>query len=157
VSDLNATNDGIAVRTLVVGTMPLLVAAIGDEGRAAELRTALTQAGLAPLDAFLGVDLPKGAKVGFAVTGDELRLLDDRESVLLRAPRDGLAADWRETATRMRGTLFVVARDVDLRPEVPPAQLAAALDQEAATDGSAVLGAVVGVVEERPTLPLLLS
>lgn len=149
--------EGVALRTLVVGSMPLLVAAVGEDGRAADLRTALGAAGLAQLEGFLGVELPKGARVGFVVTGEELRLLDEQETVLLRAPRDGLASDWQQAATRMRGTLFVVARDVDLRPEVPPAQLAAAVHAEAAAGDAAVLGAVVGVVEERPTLPLLIG
>ncbi len=149
--------DGVALRTLVVGTMPLLVASAGELGRAADLREALVEAGLVRLERFLGIELPKGAKVGFVVSGEELRLLDERENVLLRAARDGLAEDWREVAARVRGTLFVVARDVDLRPEIAPSQLAAALDEEASGGEAPVLGAIVGVVEERPTLPLLLT
>lgn len=147
-------DDGIALRSLVAGAQPLLVAAAGHAGRAGELRTALDAAGLVPLERFLGVTLPKGARVGFVVSGDEVRLVDERDDALLRAPRAGFAEDWLEGATRMKGTMFVVADEgVDLAPETPPAELAQALD--VAARGGGLVGAIVGVVEERPTLPLL--
>ena len=155
-TEAEAAADGVALRSLVVGSMPLLVAAAGETGRAGELRDALTTAGLAPLPGFLGTELPKGAKVGFVVDAEELRLVDEREDVLLRAPRGGLARDWLETARRMRGTMFVVARNLDVGPETAPGDLAAALHGHAERERGAVIGAIVGVVEERPTLPLLL-
>jgi hypothetical protein len=146
-------SEGIALRSLAAGPQPLLVASVGHEGRAGQLRAALDAAGLRQLDSFLGSSLPKGAKVGFVVTQDEVRLVDERDDALLRAPRDGFSSEWLEAATRLRGTMFVVAEGIDLSPETPLVQLARDLDGIARDDG--LVGAVVGVVEERPTLPLL--
>lgn len=144
---------GVGLRSLVIGSMPLLVAAL-DQGEPVErVRDALHDAGLERLPGFIGADLPKGAKVGFTVTGEEVRLVDERDDPLLRAPRDGFDPGWLEAATRMKGTLFVAASGVDPSPAVPPRELAQRLDA-AASEGQ-VLGAIVGVVEERPTLPLL--
>lgn len=149
-SDLS---EGIALRSLVAGPQPLLVACAGYEGRAGQLRAALDAAGLRRLDGFLGSSLPQGAKVGFVVTQDEVRLVDERDDALLRAPREGFSSEWLEAATRLRGTMFVVAEGIDLSPETPLAQLARQLDDTARDDG--LVGAIVGVIEERPTLPLL--
>lgn len=146
--------EGIGLRSLVAGPQPLLVAAAGHEGRAGQLREALDAAGLQRLDSFLGSALPKGAKVGFVVTGDEVRLVDERDDALLRAPREGFSSAWLEAATRLKGTMFVVAEPgIDLSPETPLAELARGLDEAARSDG--LVGAIVGVMEERPTLPLL--
>jgi hypothetical protein len=149
-----ATSDGIALRSLVAGALPLLVAAAGFEGRAGELRAALDAAGLVRLDGFLGAELPRGARVGFVIAGGEVRLVDERDDALLRAPREGFAEDWLEAATRMRGTMFVVADGIDPRPETPVDELARVLHATAQDGG--VIGAIVGVVEERPSLPLIL-
>lgn len=146
-------SEGIALRSLVAGPQPLLVASAGYEGRAGQLRSALDAAGLQRLDSFLGSSLPKGAKVGFVVTQEEVRLVDERDDALLRAPREGFSSEWLEAATRLRGTMFVVVEGMDLSPETPMAQLARQLDETARDQG--LVGAVVGVVEERPTLPLL--
>lgn len=147
-------SEGIALRSLVAGPQPLLVASVGHEGRAGQLRAALDAAGLRQLDSFLGSSLPKGAKVGFVVTQDEVRLVDERDDALLRAPRDGFSSEWLEAATRLRGTMFVVAEPgIDLSPETPLPELARGLDDAAKEDG--LVGAIIGVMEERPTLPLL--
>ena len=147
------TEDGIALRSLLAGGQPLLVAAAGHEGRAGELRAALDAAGLSRLESFLGAALPKGARVGFVVAGDEVRLVDERDDALLRASREGFAEEWLEAATRMRGTMFVVADGIELGPDTPPAALARQLHETAQAGG--LVGAIVGVVEERPTLPLM--
>lgn len=145
--------DEVQVRTLLAGPMPLLVASVGSEGRSAELRESVSVAGLAPLSAFLGADLPQGAKVGFVVEGPELRLVDERDRVLLRAPRQGLDEAWLDRALAKKGTMFVVAEQLDLSAGEPAGQLVRLLDEQARSHG--VIGAIVGVIEERPKLPLL--
>lgn len=145
--------DGVQVRTVLAGPMPLLVASVGTEGRSAELRDAVADAGLTPLAGFLGADLPRGAKVGFVVEGPELRLVDERDNVLLRAPRAGLDQAWLERALAKKGTMFVVAEHLDLSDQEPAGPLAHRLDGLARAGG--VIGAIVGVIEERPKLPLL--
>ncbi len=145
-------SDDVEVRFLLARGLPLLVAAVGDEGRGAELATALLERGLVELPAFLGVSLPHGARVGFVVDDDELRLVDERETVLLRAPRAGVDAPWLEAALGLKGTMTVVVRDLDMDPDEPPRSLAERVDA-GARDGRAI-GAIVGVSEDRPTLPL---
>ncbi len=146
-------DDGVQVRTLLAGPMPLLVASVGTEGRSAELRAAVAAAGLTPLAGFLGADLPRGAKVGFVVEGPELRLVDERDNARLRAPREGLDEAWLERALAKKGTMFVVAERLDLSDQEPAGSLAHRLDELAGAGG--VIGAIVGVIEERPKLPLL--
>jgi hypothetical protein len=146
-------SDGVQVRFLRVRDLPLLVASIPDEGRGPELHTALVEHGLVVLPAFLGVDLPRGVRVGFVADPDELRLVDERETTLLRAPRAGVDPDWFEAAKRLKGTMAVVLRDVELDPDEDPRSLAARIDAEA--KAGRTLGAIVGLVEERPQLPLL--
>jgi hypothetical protein len=147
-------SDGVGVRTLLAGGLPLLLVLIGSGGQREErLREALTAAGLGSLPGFLGHDLPKGAKVGFVLEGEELRLVDERDDTLLRAPRHGLDPDWLEAARRLRGTMLVALTDGLDDPELAPRELAAAVDEHARA--GAVLGAIVGVVEERPSLPLI--
>lgn len=151
--DAPAPLDGVQVRTLVVGGLPLLVTAVGDSDRAVALRTALADGGLRPLESFLGADLPRGAKVGFVLDRDELRLVDERDATLFRAPRSGIDQGWQQAAVRLRGTMLVQVGAVDLAAE-EPARLASTVDAHIRADGG--LGAIVGVVEERQTLPLLL-
>jgi hypothetical protein len=146
-------SDGVQVRFLRVRDLPLLVASIPDEGRGPELHTALLEHGLIVLPAFLGVDLPRGVRVGFVVDADELRLVDERDATLLRAPRAGVDPSWLEAAKRLKGTMAVVLRDVELDPDEDPRELATRIDAEA--HAGRALGAIVGVVEERPQLPLL--
>lgn len=145
--------DGVAVRTLLVAELPLLVAAIGDAGRGPRLRAALAEAGLARLPSFLGHELPKGARVGFALEGEELKLKDERDDTLLRAPREGLDPGWLDAARRLRGTMTVVLAGRPPDPQLPAGELAVEVDRRA-RDGDAI-GAIVGLVEERPGLPLI--
>lgn len=146
-------DDGVAVRTLVAGGLPLLVAGIGGTGRGPRLHAALRAAGLTDLDRFLGADLPRGAKVGFQVDAQEVRLVDEREDVLLRAPRSGFDPDWGEAAIRLRGTMVVAVQGPIPGPEVTPRRVAEVLDEQA--QAGTAIGAIVGVVEQRVGLPLL--
>jgi hypothetical protein len=145
--------DAVQLRFLLAGDLPLLVASVGETGRGPRLRAALVENGLLTLDGFIGVQLPRGARMAFVIDAQELRLVDERDDTLLRAPRAGIDPDWAEAAKRLRGTMTVVVGPMDLASEVGLRELAMALD-ERARDGEAI-GAIVGVMEERPTLPLL--
>jgi hypothetical protein len=145
--------DGVQVRFLLVRGLPLLVASIPEEGRGPELYTALLERGLVELPSFLGVDLPRGVRVGFVVDGEQLRLVDERDDTLLRAPRAGVDPDWLVAAKRLKGSMTVVLRDVELDPDEAPRDLADRIDGQAKQGRT--LGAIVGLVEERPQLPLL--
>lgn len=145
--------DGVALRSLLAGGLPLLVASLTEHGRAPQLHAALADAGLEPLPGFIGHDLPRGAKVGFQLDTQELRLVDEREDTLLRARRDGLDGDWVAAAKQLRGTMVVVLSGGHPDPELAPRALAATVDERARA-GQA-LGAIVGVAEERFSLPLV--
>jgi hypothetical protein len=145
---------GVGVRTVTLGGLPLLVAAVPSGGAGDTLMAAVGERGLVRLSAVTGVDLPRGARVGFTVDQRELRLVDEQDATLLRAPRAGLDAGWLEAARRLRGTMTVLARDLEVDAEMDVATLVARTDAAAASGH--VLGAIVGVVEERPTLPLFL-
>ena len=145
--------DAVQIRFAMPGGMPLLVANVGETGRGPHLRATLEEHGLAPLDRFIGASLPRGARVGFVIDGAELRLVDERDDALLRAPRDGIDQGWLDAVRRLKGTLTVVVRGLDLEPDTPLAELARDVDG-CARDGRAI-GAIVGFAEERPTLPLM--
>jgi hypothetical protein len=145
--------DAVAVRTLLVAGMPLLVASTPDAGRGPALVAALRDAGVLDLEGFLGRDLPRGARVGFQIDPRELRLVDEREDALLRAPRDGIDADWVAAALRLKGTMLVVVRGGHPDPDLDARALAATIEERARA-GQAQ-GAIVGVAEERLSLPLL--
>lgn len=147
-------DDPIHLRQLVAGGLPLLVAGVGERGSGQRLADALTVRGLEPLEAFLGADLPRGARVGFVLDATELRLVDDRDDTLLRAPRAGIDGAWLAAALRLRGTMVVVVRGLHVTADTAPRDLAEAVD--VAARAGRTIGAIVGVVEERPTLPLLL-
>lgn len=144
---------GIQVRTLLVGPLPLVALAPSVAGEDQGFAAGLRERGIGPVPAVFGHDLPKGGRVAFHLVGSELQLLDDRETTLLRAPRSGLDAAWCEAAVRLRGTMLVAVDELDLRDEVPVDDVVRGLDQRA-RDGAA-LGAIVGVAEQRPSLPLL--
>lgn len=150
---MNEPEDGVALRSLLVGQLPLLVASVTEQGRGPQLVAALTEAGLASLPAFLGQDLPRGARVGFQLEPGELRLVDEREDALLRAPRSGLDAEWLRAATGLKGTMLVVLVGEHPPAELAPRELAAEVDRRARAGHA--LGAIIGVVAQRPTLPLV--
>lgn len=144
----------IGLRLLVAGHLPLAVASLDGSQEAARVGDALTGAGLATLPAFQGHELPRGARVGFELRPDALVLVDERGDALLQAPRDGVDRAWRAAATRLKGTMLVLV-DAGRHPDadLPVAELAGELD-ELARAGH-LHGAIVGVVEERPGLPLV--
>lgn len=152
-SPLDGGVTGVGVRTVTLGQLPLLIAGVPGHGDGQRLWDAVTERGLRPLSRVSGVDLPRGAEVGFVVDRDELRLVDPTDTPVLRAARSGLDAGWLEAAKRLKGTMTVLVRDLELTAERTPAQLLADAD-EAAADGR-VIGAIVGLLEERPQLPLL--
>jgi hypothetical protein len=141
------------VRTLTPGGLPLLVVDLPDGLEGTGVRDALRAAGLQPLVGLVGVDFPRGAAVGLLLEGDEVRLVDERETTLLRLGRHGLAQEWLAAAMRLRGTMLVVATGIDVASLDDPALLAARLETEA-RDGH-LHGAIVGVADRRPRLPLV--
>ncbi|MEX0836546.1 MAG: hypothetical protein WD010_10665 [Nitriliruptor sp.] len=145
---------GVGVRTVTLGGLPLLVAAVPSGGAGGVLLDHVADRGLVVLPGVTGVELPRGARLGFVVDRTALRLVDEQDATLLRAPREGLDATWLDAALRLRGTMTVLGRDVEVDAELDVATLVARLDA-AAGDGR-VLGAIVGLLEERPTLPLFL-
>jgi hypothetical protein len=150
---VSATDELVRLRFLVVQGLPLVLADVRPGGRGTALTEGLTARGLATLTGFLGVDLPRGARVGFVLDAAELRLVDERDEPLLRAPRDGIDADWVASAQRLKGTMVVVAALDGLAPDAAAAEVVRVVDRRARA--GQVLGAIVGVVVERPRLPLV--
>lgn len=143
----------VDLRLLVVGGQPLVIAGLHEDRSGEQLWRRLEEGGLEHLDRFLGADLPKGARVGFALDTSELRLVDERDDPILRAPRAELDEGWIEAARRLRGTMTVVVSRLDFDAGTPPGELAQRVEERCGQ--RQVLGAIVGVVEERPSLPLL--
>jgi hypothetical protein len=141
------------VRTLAPGGMPLLVVDLPDTPEGVAVGEALRGAGLRPLAGLIGVDFPRGAAVGVLLEGEEVRLVDERETTLLRLDRRGLASDWLDAAVRLKGTMLAVATAIDVERLDDPTSLGARLETEA-RDGR-LAGAIVGVADRRPRLPLV--
>jgi hypothetical protein len=133
--------------------MPLLVVDLPEDALGRAVRAALREAGLRPLPGVIGVDLPRGGAVGVLLEGDEARLVDERETSLLRLERSGLATEWVDAAVRFRGTMLMVASGLGVDRLEEPATLGARLETEA-RDGR-LDGAIVGVSDRRPRLPLV--
>lgn len=141
------------VRSLTLGGMPLLVVDLPTGPVGTEVREALRAAGLRVLPGLVGVDFPRGGAVGLLLEGGEGRLVDERETVLLRLERSGLAPDWIAAAERLRGTMLTVSSGVDVGRLDDPASLVARLETEAR--GGGLDGAIIGVSDRRPRLPLV--
>lgn len=149
----DAMDDAVAVRTLLVQAMPLVVADVPDRGRGTGLRARIGSLGLAPLGGFLGVQLPRGARLAVHLTPTELLLVAEDETTLLRAQRSGIDGGWAVRARALRGTMLVVTRGLELDAVDDEAVLVVALD--AAGRAGDALGAIVGVHEEPRRLPLI--
>lgn len=141
------------VRTLAPGGLPMLVVDLPDSASGGAVRAALRTAGLRRLPGVMGVEFPRGAAVGVLLEGEEVRLVDDRETTLLRLERSGLAQDWLDAAVRLRGTMLVVGTDLGVAGLDVSAVFGARLETEA-RDGR-IDGAIVGVADRRPRLPLM--
>ncbi len=141
------------VRTLTLAGMPLLVVDLPDAPAGQVVRGALRDAGLRALTGIIGVDFPRGAAVGLLLDGEDVRLVDERETTLLRLGRGGLAEGWLEAAIRMKGTMLAVTTALGVERLDDPVSLGAALETES-RDGR-LDGAIVGVSDRRPRLPLL--
>jgi hypothetical protein len=73
------------------------------------------------LPRFLGVDLPRGVRVGFNLTAEQLELKDEQDDTLLRAPREAVDPTWIDAALRLQGTMLVASRHLELDPDESPA------------------------------------
>jgi hypothetical protein len=153
---MDATPSAAAgVRSLTLGGLPLLVIALPPTPEGHHVRHVLAEAGLAVLPTFIGVEFPRGARVGVMLEGGEARIVDEEETTLLRMPRAGLDEHWCTEALRLRGTMLGVVADLDVALLADPVILGAALDLQARSTPGGLVGAVVGVHEQRQRLPLL--
>lgn len=146
------------VRFLVVRGQPLVIVDLeGDEPHlplvADNLFKRVVESGLLVLPGFYGVQLPRGARIGWTLATDELRLEDDQETRLLRLPRTSADAVWQAASLRLRGTMFCLGWHLGIDPDDDDKQVCDRLDQQARI--GRVAGAVVGVAEPRDQLPLL--
>lgn len=153
-----ALDTSAAARFLVVRGLPLLVVDLepADPDTPAlladDLFRRVVDRGLLVLPRFFGVDLPRGARLGFTATREELRLEDEQETTLLRVPRASLDPAWLGRALELKGTMLLVGRDLGIDPDQTPGEVAQIVDDACAT--SRVAGAIVGVAEPREGLPL---
>lgn len=150
---MTTSADGVALRALCVRGLPMLVAVMGVGGRSRLLLDTLADAGVRDLPGFIGYELPKGARVGFVLDAVELRLVDEQDDALMRAPLAGIDADWIAAAVQLKGTMLIVLTDDVPDAELRSEDLVRAVD-EAARRGAAH-GAIVGVHDERTRLPLI--
>ena len=145
-------------RFLVVREQPMVVVDLaGDEPHLPMVEDNLfkrvVEAGLLVLPGFYGVQLPKGARVGWTLTDEELRLEDEDETRLLRIRRDAVDPVWEAASLRLRGTMFCLGWHLGIDPDEDARQTCDRLDEQARIGRLA--GAVVGVAEPRAGLPLI--
>lgn len=151
-----------AARFVLLRHLPLVVLDVPDGGGPApgsepaerDLLEVLEERGLVRLPGFYGIDLPRGIRVGFALTDTELRLEDEAQTGLLRVGRDSIDPTWIDRALAMKGTMLVVGDDLDLDPDLEGRQLTDVLDRHASRGD--LLGGIAGVAEPQTGLPLLL-
>lgn len=147
----------VAARFAVVREQPMVAVDLATPAPALPLveqgiyRT-VVEAGLVPLDRFYGVELPRGARLGWTLEADELRLVKEDESGVLTIPRTGVDPVWEAASLRLRGSMFVLGHELGLTPDQTPQELCDALDR--AGRGGVLAGAIVGVAEPRQGLPL---
>ena len=143
----------VGVRTLTPAGMPMLIADLPSTHEGALVHAALLGAGLVELPGLFGIDFPRGAKVGVQLEGEEVRLVDESDTTLLRLTRTGLSPAWIEHAVRLKGTMLAVVTDADIAAFADERALGDGLELRARDGG--VVGAIVGVHDRRPRLPLL--
>lgn len=147
----------VHARFLVVREMPMVVVDLeGDEPALPlvddNLFRTLVERGLVVLPGFYGVDLPRGARIGWTLERQELRLEDEQAVGLLRVPRPSVDPVWEAASLRLKGTMFCAAWNLGLDPDLTDRAVCDAL-HTAATAGR-VAGAIVGVAEPSQGLPL---
>lgn len=145
---------GAEARFLVVADMPMLAVALGNAPADDALFTTLAMAGLAELSGFYGVTLPQGARVGVTVQAELVRIEAEDSTGLLQVPREAVGTQWLDAARRLRGTMFVVGRRLELDPDASDQATCDEL-HTAGLDGR-IRGAIIGVAEPRTGLPLFL-
>ena len=150
---MEASGTAAGVRTLLLGGMPMLVVDLPETEQGSAVRAALRTAGLRALPGVVGVDFPRGAAVGVLLEGELVKLVDEQETTLLRSERSGLAPSWLDAAVRLKGTMLAVVSALDVERLDDPSAFGARLETEA-RDGR-VDGAIIGVADRRPRLPLL--
>ena len=131
----------------------MLVLDLPGSPEGSAIRAALRAAGLRALGGVVGVEFPRGASVGVLLEGQEVRLVDERDTTLLRIERRGLAPEWLEAAVRLHGTMLTVTTGLGIEVLDAAPELAAALEVEG-REGR-LDGAIIGVSDRRPRLPLL--
>lgn len=112
----------------------------------------VVDAGLLELRSFYGVNLPRGARVGWSLDQGELRLMTEDDTAILKVPRDAVDPVWEAAALRMKGTMFCVGFNLGLHADQTPQELCDSL--EAGSRDTRLAGAIVGVAEPRTGLPL---
>lgn len=148
------TSQSVHVRFVVIRGMPMLVIDIGesDGNGSTPLYRLLVERGLVELPKFYGQDLPRGARVGVTLTKDDLKVEDEQENRLLRVPRASVPPEWEREAKRLKGTMLVAGRDLEVDPDQSPKEVCDLL--EAAAGQKRLVGAIVGVAEPQQGLPL---
>jgi hypothetical protein len=111
--------------------------------------------GLLVLPGFYGVELPKGARVGWMLDDQHLAMQDELETTLLRVPRPAVDPVWEAAALRLRGTMTLIGWNLGADPDQTPKELCDLLD--AAACAGRLAGAIVGVAERKVGLPLFFS
>lgn len=156
--DPTTADEQVGVRFVVVRDMPLVAVDVVTRRSDAPLSQAgglfqrVVEAGVPVLPGFFGVDLPRGAEVGWTLRPDVLVLQDADGNDLLEVPRAVPPADWLARARALRGTMFVLGAGLGLGPDDAPADVAHAIDV-GARDGR-MAAAIVGVVEPPVGLPI---
>lgn len=146
------SHDGVAARLLLVQGLPMVVLDLIDGSGNELLFGRLVEHGLVVLPRFYGVDLPRGVRVGFQIDRSELQLVDETADPLLKVARSGVPDDWLEAALRIKGTMLLLGRDLEMDPDDDAKAICDLLDV-CAQDGR-VAGAIVGVAEQKAGLPL---
>lgn len=139
-----------AARFLVVRGQPLL--ALDIEGQSPQgpvlddgLYRSLLESGLVVLEQFFGVEMPRGARLGWVVEPDEMRLESEAGERLLRIGRASIDTEWLDVALGLRGTMLVAGHELGLDPDDTPGQAAHRIDR--AARARRVAAAIVGVAE----------
>ena len=148
----------LAARFVVVREQPMVAVDVGTPAPDLPLvsdgiyRT-VVEAGLVELDRFYGVDLPRGARLGWQLEDDDLRLVREDDSGVLTVPRSAVDPVWEAASLRLRGSMFVLGHQLGLTADQTPQELCDALD--AAGRSRNLAGAIVGVAEPKQGLPLI--